>query len=363
MRGRASGTAETRGASPQLTIAKHKLRDWVESRLAALKSRDDEAAFAGALNSELRNAGLICGQEPGRPCPDWTSLGFLEKLTLHRSGGFLIIQTSLGIECGFDESAYIFSWSENRWRRVWQNEQNDYQEGKYKPQILTDVLISRFNPSNDYLVLTLGFQSWCSSNWREAYYRVFRPGPDPDAAPLVDDAELAFDPSNIRGVIRNNEALVEFTVGSIDGGVHSRETIRHYAIDGSEVTRIQPYALKPRDFVEEWLTREWKEVYSWSDQDNLRQMSEWHDEKTRGEFIYPTLHCQQSPDLWQVGLNLDGTPADSAKPKQAWFLVRWQPPYRFTMMNVSSHPSPSCTEEDRFADEQPQSLFPDKYDR
>ena len=34
-----------------------------------------------------------------------------------------------------------------------------------------------------------------------------------------------------------------------------------------------------------------------------------------------------------------------------YFLVRWRPPYHFTMMDISDKPWPRCTQEDREADE------------
>jgi hypothetical protein len=53
-------------------------------------------------------------------------------------------------------------------------------------------LISPYNRENEYLVLTLGSESWCSSNWHRVYYRVFRLGPDLQAGPLVSGAEYAY---------------------------------------------------------------------------------------------------------------------------------------------------------------------------
>ena len=70
-----------------------------------------------------------------------------------------------------------------------------------------------------------------------------------------------------------------------------------------------------------------------------------------GDFIYPTMHCAE-PDLWQVGVDF-GDPA-----KGTYFLVRWRPPYHFTMVQVSDPASPDCTEEDSAADDEYRTLFP-----
>jgi len=71
------------------------------------------------------------------------------------------------------------------------------------------------------------------------------------------------------------------------------------------------------------------------------------------------MHCPPTPDLWQVGVDFSDPPTPiGAKPKGTYFLVRWRPPYKFTMVDVSDHPSPACTEEDRAADDEYRTLFP-----
>jgi hypothetical protein len=118
-----------RGATPRLTVVKHELRDWAESQMRSLTERGDQDDFQRRLNSDLRAAGLFCSCEGAKGvqrCPDWSMSGFLGVLKVRRASGFLIVQSAIGIECGYDESAYIYSWSEKGWRRVWQNEQNNY---------------------------------------------------------------------------------------------------------------------------------------------------------------------------------------------------------------------------------------------
>ena len=356
-----------RGATPQLTAAKHLLRDWAESRLHALPQSGDEGALQRKLNAELREAKLLCsaGGQDQKPCPDGTLLGFLSELQFRRSASFLILQTSVGIECGADESAYLYSWSGEGWRRVWETEQNTYTKGAYKPQVIHSVLISRYNRANNYIVLTLGSESWCQSNWHNVYYRAFRLGPDLQAGPLVNGDEWAFfaDYPPIRGSVTQDDVLVEFRISSIDGGVHNRAAIRRYEFDADKPKRVDPLALSPRDFVEEWLNAEWITAALWSESANRRSMRDRHGKLHKdfisGMFIYPTMHCRSTPDLWQVGVNFSDPPTPfDAEPKGTYFLVRWRPPYTFTMVQVSDHPSAACTEEDRKTDDEPHTLFP-----
>ena len=211
------------------------------------------------LNSELRAAGLVCGWDAGDPkCPEWWQLGYLSDLELKRTGVFVTLITRVGIECGFDDSAYLYGSSPSTgWRRLWQSEQNKYTKDGYKPQTIRSIQTSPYSESMDNLVLTLGTQPWCSSNWHDVYYRVFRLGQNPEAEPLVDGEDYAFEGWSIAASLGEDDALVEFRVASVDPALHNRAAIRHYRIKGDKVTRIDPLALSPRDFVEEWLTRDW----------------------------------------------------------------------------------------------------------
>lgn len=362
MRGKPQDNAAPRGATAELTAAKHQLRDWAESRLNALPRDGDEAELAKQMNAGLRGVQLICGYDPHDEirCPDWSQLGFLNPIQLRSVRGFLVLKTGFGIECGFDESAYIFSWSDEGWRRVWHTEQNTYTEKEYKPQAIVDVVISRYSKTNNYVVLTLGTQPWCTSSWRNVYYRAFRIGPDANAGPLVDGEELGYlvDPP-MHGSVTRDEILVEFRVASLDAGVHNRAAVRHYRIDSDQAKRIDPLALSPRDFVEEWLMSDWREAAHWSESNERGIMRDAHQKKSKSfsEFVYPTMHCPATPDLWQVGIDFEANVGRPPSPETTYYLVRWRPPYRFSMVNVGNHPWPGCTEKDPGADED-RTLFP-----
>ena len=62
-----------------------------------------------------------------------------------------------------------------------------------------------------------------------------------------------------------------------------------------------------------------------------------------------TLHCA-TPDLWEVTLTHYGEQKGPAGFPDHLFLVRWRPPYHFTMVDVSTTPWPRCTEKDPDAD-------------
>ncbi len=359
MREHPAGPMESRGATPQLTAAKHQLRDWIEENLAGLGEHDDPSALFRSLNSALSNQKLFCSffdsasEDP--PCPDQILLGYLEAVRASReSDHIVIVQTGVGIQCGFDESAYLYEWAEGHWQRRWENEQDDYAEKQYKPQRLEAVHISRPDDQGSLNVLTLGRQPWCASNWHDVYYRLWRIGAR-DQAPklLFEGSEDAFVLNGIHGTVDRDDALIEYTVISLDKGVLLRQTVQHFHIDGDRVERIAPLALSPRDFVDEWLNRPWSVSVAWSEAAARTMLQPWHrrlhSDSPNGEFAEDTLHCPGTPDRWQVGITLDGQ-------SEKYFLVRWRPPYRFSMAGVSSQPYPGCTEKDPEADA-PRTLF------
>ncbi len=157
---------DTRGATPALTVAKHRLRDWAESRLASFGQRGDEDALNRELQIALLDAGLLCPNG----CMS-TSLGYVDQVRVHHQGEFLTVQTSVGIACGYDDSAYVYTWNAGGWRRIFASEQNVYTKTGYLPQTIYAVQIS------EGLILTLGSRPGCSNAFQPLYYRLWRVGP------------------------------------------------------------------------------------------------------------------------------------------------------------------------------------------
>lgn len=329
----------------ELTVIKHKLRDW-ESRLTPLAWDGGPEALARQLNADLKQAGLLCAYDhPAQvgetPCPEWSLLGFLDQIKLYRPphSEFLVLQTGVGIECGFDESAHAYEWSGDKRRRFWETEQDDYAEKTYLPQRFRSVLISPtdYQPEGDkstHLVLTLGVQEWCESNWHEIYVRVWRTKGAIEPKLMLDEREWAFVEAPILGTVGRDDVLVEYAV-ALSGVGPSRRQVRHYVVDKEKVERVDPIALGPRDFADEWLTRPWQESVRWTEPGKRATLARWHGADNTIDFSNTTMHCRQSPDLWQVMSGYDVVPWNRPL---TYFLVRWRPPYRFTMVDVSDHP-------------------------
>ena len=203
-------------------------------------------------------------------------MGSLRAVRFSNESGVLIVTTALGILCQYDESAYAYRYVNGRWQRIWESEQNDYSPAKYNPQHIKAVhVLQSFRDGNldaPVYVMSLGNSWGCTSTWHSVIYRVWLVSASGSKL-LIDDSDLAWLRTGtyaIGSIVRGStdaapvDVLVEFTKRSIDLGVHNREAIRHYLIDGDRVRRIDPVALSPRDFVDEWLTSDWEEIGPWS---------------------------------------------------------------------------------------------------
>ncbi len=354
----AAATMETPAPGPEHAAAKHELRDWIETQLGSLKDGGDEQALADHINEALKAAGFMAAAE------EQNLLGYLGAVSVSSQSGLLIVTTGVGILCQLDESVYGYKRVNGQWQRIWESEQSDYSPKKYAPQYIVAVQV--WQPFKDgheegpAFVMTLGNEWACASTWHTVYYRVWRIDSS-GAKLLIDDSQWAwlrtrtYAVGSIAGDWSSEPArvdvLIELTQRSIDAGVHNREAIRHFLIEGDQVRRVDPVALSPRDFVDEWLTRGWNESAAWSAAPTLRQWhGKLHADFVGGEFRGPTMHCQ-TPDLWQVTFEPHNAEKNFKPEPKVYFLVRWRPPYHFTMMSISDKPWPRCTQEDPEADE------------
>jgi len=370
MRAKPFADLEARGATPQFTTIKHLLRDWIESRLEQLPAKGAAAKFEDQLNRGIQRAGVVCRIDEGPAyvpdCPELTERGFLSPIKVKVEMDLLIIQTGVGLQnCGFDESAYAYRWS-GRWRRFWQSEQDDYAEPKYRPQTLRAVLMSPTTIGGDadpdeHLILTLGTESWCTSSFHPVYYRAWQIKSGFTEPKLLldesDDAVLYF-AEPIRGSVGTanglyhaaDEVWIEYTVPGLDAV--TREEVRHYRLNGDKLERIDPVALGPRDFVDQWVRHRWDEKTGWSDPHARGRLQQWLPKPDGDGLVFArtldsTRRCEQTPNSWQVEIKFEGRPK---APLSIYFLVNWQPPFHFAMADFSDRPWPDCNQPDFVAD-------------
>jgi hypothetical protein len=358
---RTAPIADARGATPALTNVKHQLREWIEFHLSALQRKDSRwtpnpLVLQEQLNDELNQADLLCPQNA--TCGE-NPLGYLDRVVLEIQSGLLVVRTSIGVQtCGTDDSAYVYESTDDRWRQIWQSEQNNYIEKSYFPERLVDVKISPtdWRPESDHtehLIVTIGVFPWCSSVWQPVYYRVWQTKSTySDPRLLLDDSELADIAAPIHARANQKDVFIEFQIVADDAMRVSE--FKHYVLVNGKLHRTDPVALTPKEFVSFWLRHPWNEVSEWTAETGRVSMKAWRQryKGTNSEFTSPTRHCTFHPDLWQVATGPDNDPPSAVH----YFLIRGRPPFRFTMVAASDRPWPGCTEGDPAIDNSPNLL-------
>ncbi len=277
MRAKPLDAGGPRGATPALTEVKHKLRDWIEGKLHEFRHPEDVRAFAHELNAEILSAKLSCppweSGPPPKDCPVEGGPGLLREIKLV-FGEMLVVTTRVGIVCGFDESSYAYAFADGRWKRFWENETNDYREGKYVPLNFLGVLLA----SRDYLnkeadpnvrlLLMLGRDpAYCESNWYNVCYRVWRLRIDrPEQKLLLDGGEMAFLGDWVDGAVSPNGVLIEYGISTMYVTFQVRPEVRHYVLRDGMLQREDPLALRPRDFADEWIRTDWTVSSLWTEE-------------------------------------------------------------------------------------------------
>ncbi|MGE5475132.1 MAG: hypothetical protein ACM3Q1_00615 [Bacteroidales bacterium] len=336
-------------ASPRVERIKARLRGSADAQLrnapADLDAPTLERRLALGLPGTDDDGG--CSSDPA----SGNGLGQL-GLSLRRAGSDVEVRSSIGLTCASDESAYLYHWSGAGWRPYWRAEQRFARDDSYRPRQLTAVQ----RAPDHGLVLAAGVEQWCSSSWHRVYYQLWRAAPGQTQRLLLDGADFAFLPDIVGPLgarLDGADAYVEYLVPSVDPALHSRGTLMHYRVDGDSVRRVDPIALSPSTFVEEWLTAPWPQSAAWTEPSAREAARQWHQatrDRRNGAALMAmfadgegrALRCRGDRSLWQVALEFP-----EARPKQraAWFLVRWQEPYRFRLAAVAAKPWPNCTED------------------
>lgn len=87
-------------------------------------------------------------------------------------------------------------------------------------------------------------------------------------------------------------------------------SIDRYQVTTDETTRMQPLALTPEDFLDEWVQSEWSIAAHWSSQS--MDLTKWHAnlnalayDSTEIEFVQPCREPSSADKVWLTGLWID----------------------------------------------------------
>ena len=145
-------------------------------------------------------------------------------------------------------------------------------------------------------------------------YMILRPGRSADRPHTLfdhrDPLDQKFDPPFDLQAETDWFALTKGKERKLDGerGV----SISRYEIDGDQVRRIQPLALRPDDFLDEWVQLNWEDAKRWSNESIQQELQSWHsklngyeNDSTEMRFVQPC-PSQAGPDSrWMINLWID----------------------------------------------------------
>src|SRR5205085_185827 len=109
----------------------------------------------------------------------------------NRQDEFLVVVTSMGIACSYDDSAYVYRWQGQQWRRVWEYERNTDTPQAYLPQAIHDIQISSPDANGRRTLMVLGSQPLCRGSFKNVYTRAWRIASDYRSELVLERQDLA----------------------------------------------------------------------------------------------------------------------------------------------------------------------------
>jgi hypothetical protein len=291
-----------RGGTPALTELKHRIREHVETRIAGVPpSQLNPKRVADAISAELRSL-----SDPALGGDDLFTLPLnpvrgLRLSFLDPEKRFLLLETSVAVLCGEDESLYSYEWT-GEWRLRLSSETNGVGEHGYKPRGVASFCLSGPVADGSRLFAVGTYFPWCSSSWRGVTRQVWRFDKEAKAVPLLDRQDIGFLSEGGPETIPIQDGIeFRYLARSIDMGRLTRARVERYVMFGEGLVRGEPIALRPSDFFEEWLNLDWSEAakYSPPQLEGLHRRMHTSDGEDLlvGEFTFVGV-CREYPDEW-----------------------------------------------------------------
>jgi hypothetical protein len=227
----------------------------------------------------------------------------------------LVVDTELWVPCGSDSysTIYVFQKKGRSWELVLATDADYLAEGEHPDGGMQYVVSSQDQNGNWYLGVASVFPN-CRNDTREVRFKVLRPGPSPeDPVVLVDRSEPVNDkfdaPFDIAGK-KDNFSIMLGKERRLDGELGI--SISSFDVRDDHASRVPPFALKPEDFLDEWVRADWVEVAPWTNKAKGADLEAWHArlkalayDSTEMEFVQPCPAQRQDESTWLLGLWLD----------------------------------------------------------
>jgi hypothetical protein len=177
-------------------------------------------------------------------------------------------------------------------------------------------------------------------------YKVFRLDWDNGVAQTVLDQEHGYwlDDREPLFVLSPTEVTAEFQDSSVSADAHHRAEIERYLF-APAAQRIDPVALQPQDFAEEWLTRPWSEMESRSAPATHTLHESFGGGLLLGDYVELT-QCPPKQPVWLAGFDIDYIgDKELREPRRVYLQVRDLGDHRYLMESATSRRPASCKAE------------------
>ena len=290
------------------------------------------------------------------PSHKWNAYGEVRQIGFDWKEGYdpgiLVVSTQLWIPCGSsdpDSAIYVFRGRAREWKLVLATAADfdttgDLQESGMQYQL------SPPDAHGEWFLAIAHSPPACGPTAAGLRYTILRPGRSADEPLILFDhrepLDDKFEPAFRLHVEDDWFALTRGKERKLDGdpGV----SIERYEISGDRIARLQPLALTPEDFLDEWVRISWDEAARWSSQSGDAHLSKWHSrlnalayDSTEIEFVQP---CPQQPSadkVWLTGLWIDQK-LNPASEDERLYIVVSERKHAFFVDSVQTRRPPGC---------------------
>ena len=250
----------------------------------------------------------------------WSAYGEISQIRFDLKSGYdpgiLVVTTELWVPCGStdpDTAIYVFQGRVRNWKLVLATDADFDAAGERKDTGMEYSLSPQDANGNWYLAIAQAPPA-CgpTSSPASLRYKILRPGRSADEPRILLDRREALNekfqpPFRLEAqddwfaVTRGKERKLDAEPGV---------SIARYQIIGDKTKRMQPLALTPADFLDEWVQLDWNEAAHSSSQSS--ELPKWHsmlnalaNDSTEIEFVQACGEPGTADKAWLVGLWID----------------------------------------------------------
>jgi len=250
----------------------------------------------------------------------WSAYGEISQIRFEAKPGYdpgiLVVSTQLWVTCGStdpDTAIYVFQGNAREWKLVLATDTDFDSLGEHQQNGLQYELSPPDAQGSWYLAVAQAPPACGPSPMPASLrYKILRAGRSPDEPHILLDrrepSNQKFQPPFRLEVHDDWFAVTKGKERRLDGepGI----SIARYQVLGDEITRMQPLALTPEDFLDEWVQLDWSETAHSSGQSPDLPM--WHSrlsalayDSTEIEFVQPCREQGSADKVWLAGLWID----------------------------------------------------------